>query len=114
MAADRSDCSEMPLCLRLFGSFDATVAGKPLPPLRSRKHRELLALLTLRHGRNVERSWVAGILWLDTPTDLALSRLRAAVADIRRVLGSEAAHLSLLQVDAVSGSLRRLCGRSRL
>ena len=41
------------LGIRLFGPFEAQLAGQPLPPLRSRKGEWLLALLVLRHGRAV-------------------------------------------------------------
>ena len=36
--------------------------GAPLGRLRSRKEQSLLALLTLRYGREVERAWLAGML----------------------------------------------------
>ena len=57
--------SEMPapLTLRLFGPLEAAVHGVPLPRLRSRTGYRLLALLVLRHGREVEREWLAGTLW---------------------------------------------------
>ena len=43
-----------------WGPFDARVRGEPLPHLRSRKGAWLLALLVLRAGRAVQRSWLAG------------------------------------------------------
>jgi hypothetical protein len=44
-----------PLEIRLFGPVQVRVGGAPLPRLRSRKGLWLLALLTLRAGRDVER-----------------------------------------------------------
>src|SRR5687767_13263803 len=39
-----------PLVIRMFGPFEASVNGAPLPRLRSLKGQWLLALLVLRHG----------------------------------------------------------------
>ncbi len=52
-----------PLTIRLFGPFEASVHGQPLPRLRSRKGQWLLGLLTLCHGCELERAWLAGTLW---------------------------------------------------
>jgi DNA-binding SARP family transcriptional activator len=82
-----------PLVVCLFGPFDVRVNGNPLPRLRSRKGQSLLALLTLRHGREVERAWLAGMLWPDRPTSAALATLRRDLTDLRRALGTEAGRL---------------------
>jgi predicted ATPase/DNA-binding SARP family transcriptional activator len=87
--ADRP-CS---LRIRLFGPFEAHRHGEPLPPLRTRKVQWLLALLVLRHGRAVERDWLAGLLWPDHPTPRGLALLRRELNDLRRALGPEAARL---------------------
>src|SRR5690242_512363 len=55
------------LVLRLFGPLTVWVKGEPLPRLRSRKGKWLLALLALRAGRQVERDWLAALLWPDSP-----------------------------------------------
>jgi non-specific serine/threonine protein kinase len=81
------------LSLILFGPFDARLGEEPLPRPRTRKGEWLLALLTLRHGRDVERSWLAGTLWPDSPEQQAYASLRQALADLRRVLGPEARRL---------------------
>jgi DNA-binding SARP family transcriptional activator len=81
------------LTLRLFGPPDVRVNGAPLPRLRSRKVLSLLALLTLRHGSELRRSWLAGMLWPDTPTHLALATLRRDLTDLRRALGPAASFL---------------------
>src|SRR5579871_4565284 len=82
-----------PLALRLFGPFDARLHGEPLPPLRSRRGQWLLALLTLRHGREVSREWLAGTLWPDSDTPQALSSLRRTLTDLRQALGDQAEKL---------------------
>jgi predicted ATPase/DNA-binding SARP family transcriptional activator/class 3 adenylate cyclase len=81
------------LSIRLFGPFEARLNGRPLPRLRSRKGEWLLALLVLRHGGDVERSWLAGLLWPDSSELQALANLRLSLLDLRRALGAEAARL---------------------
>src|SRR5438128_10967811 len=82
-----------PLALHLFGPFEVRLHGQPLPRLRSRKGQWLLALLTLRHGGEVDRSWLAGTLWPDSPETAALASLRNCLKDLRRALGAEADRL---------------------
>lgn len=82
------------LRLRLFGSFEARVHGSPLPRLRTRRGQWLLALLVLRHGREVRRSWLAGTLWPDSSETHALRSLRQTLVDLRRGLGTEAFRLT--------------------
>jgi predicted ATPase/DNA-binding SARP family transcriptional activator len=53
----------------------------------------LLALLALRHGREVERSWLAGLLWPDSSEGAAFASLRNSLKDLRRALGAEAGRL---------------------
>lgn len=79
-----------PLEIRLFGPFDVQVDGRPLPKLGSRKRQWLLALLTLRHGREVHRSWLAGTLWPESAEPQAQANLRQSLADLRRALGAQA------------------------
>src|SRR5690349_13667057 len=76
-----------PLHVRLLGPFEAGLYGNPLPRLPSRKGLWLLALLALRHGREVERSWLAGVLWPDSSEAAALASLRNSLKDLRRALG---------------------------
>jgi len=81
------------LTLRLFGSMEVSIAGKPLPRLRTRKGRWLLALLALRHGQEVERSWLAGVLWPESLEEQALTNLRLSLSDLRSALGDQACRL---------------------
>jgi predicted ATPase/DNA-binding SARP family transcriptional activator/uncharacterized protein HemY len=84
---------EPPLTLYLFGPFEGRLHGAPLPRLRSRKGRWLLALLALRHGRGAERDWLAGTLWPESTDAQAAQNLRMALTDLRRALGPEADRL---------------------
>ena len=80
--------------MRLFGPFTVLRHGQPLRPLRTRKGQSLLALLVLRAGRPVERRWLAGVLWPESPEAQARYNLRRSLSDLRLALGSEASRLS--------------------
>src|SRR5947209_13123485 len=83
----------VPLALHLFGPFEVRRDGQAPPRLRSRKGQWLLALLTLRHGGEVDRAWLAGTLWPDSPEPAAFASLRNCLKDLRRALGAEASRL---------------------
>jgi predicted ATPase/DNA-binding SARP family transcriptional activator len=82
-----------PLEFRLFGTFEARVQDNPLPLLRYRKAQWLLALLVLRHDREVSRDWLAATFWPDNDESQALFYLRKNLSNLRHVLGSEAHRL---------------------
>lgn len=75
------------LDIRLFGPLDVRVHGEPVRPLRSRRGGWLLALLALRQDREVERGWLATMLWPESPPDTALANLRRTLLDLRDALG---------------------------
>ena len=81
------------LTLRLLGPFAVSVAGKPLPRLRTRKGQWLLALLALRHDQEVERDWLAGTLWSESLEEQARTNLRLSLTDLRRALGDQSCRL---------------------
>ena len=83
-----------PLTVTLFGPMQASVEGRPLPHLRSRKSLWLLALLILRQSRPVEREWMAGTLWPDADTEQSLTSLRTVLSELRKALGSEGGRLT--------------------
>jgi predicted ATPase/DNA-binding SARP family transcriptional activator/tetratricopeptide (TPR) repeat protein len=80
------------LKLRLFGTWQAGLGEKPLPPLRSRKGEWLLALLALRSAP-VSRAWLAGTLWPDSEESRALLYLRRELMHLRNALGPECGRL---------------------
>src|SRR5258706_10451828 len=88
-----SKVDQLPLTLRLFGPFEALVNGSPISQLRSRKTEWLLALLALRCGRRVDRSWLAGTLWPDSAQQTAFGNLRTTLNDLRRALGPQSVRL---------------------
>src|SRR5207244_9210812 len=91
-----------PVTIRLLGGFEVQVHGTPLPRLRAQPGYWLLALLALRPGAAVDRAWLAGTLWPDSPDATAAENLRTYLKDLRRALGPEAGRLR-------SGSARTLC-----
>src|SRR5215813_8429577 len=88
-----SETINAPLVITLFGPMQVQVQGQPLPRLRSRKALWLLALLTLRHGRPVEREWLAGTLWPDVDQSQAFANLRPALSELRSALARQAERL---------------------
>src|SRR5690242_12388044 len=82
-----------PLALALFGPMQAWIDGRPLPHLRSRKALWALALLTLRHDREVGREWLAGTLWPDVDQSVAFANLRPVLSELRRALGGQGERL---------------------
>src|SRR5579862_2075298 len=81
------------LAITLFGPPQVRVHGLPLPAFRSRKPLWLLALLTLRPNRPVEREWLAGTLWPDVDQSNAFDNLRPLLNGLRSALGSEGERL---------------------
>src|SRR5262245_26261055 len=93
MRADFQPPASCPLTLRLLGPFEAQVEGQPLRHLRTRKGAWLLAILALRAGRQVERSWLETMLWSESPERQAAASLRKCLADLRSALGRQASCL---------------------
>ncbi len=84
-------CAESPkFKIELFGPLSISVNGLRLPPLPSRKGAYLLALLALWHDREIEREYLAGLLWPDSDQEKALYNLRQTLSHLRQGLGTEA------------------------
>src|SRR5262245_21721988 len=86
--------AEAGLVLRLFGPMEVRVGGEPLRRLHSHKGLWLLALLALRAGRDIERDWLASLLWLDSDASRGRRNLRQSLSDLRFALGPEAHRLT--------------------
>lgn len=92
--AEGAETGASGLELRLFGPMQVRLGPQPLPRLRSRKGLWVLALLALRGGRDVERAWLAGVVWADYAEADGRRSLRQSLHDLRRALGPEAWRLS--------------------
>src|SRR5439155_5941452 len=69
------------------------VGGQTMRSVRARSVEWLLALLVLRHGRDVPRSWLAGTLWPESREAHGLHNLRRNLMELRQALGAEADRL---------------------
>ena len=76
--------------IRLFGPMEVHVGLYPLSRLRSRKGLWLLALLALRAERDVDRGFLAGMLWPEDTGANSRRSLRQSLHDLRLALGPEA------------------------
>jgi DNA-binding SARP family transcriptional activator/tetratricopeptide (TPR) repeat protein len=76
----------------LFGEFEVTVDGAPVPSTAwSRRHAaSLVKLLALAPGRRLHREQVVDALWPRLPLDAAVPRLHKATHYARRALGDGA------------------------
>jgi len=79
--------------IELLGTMRVLLDGKPLPKVRSRKAKWLLALLALRGGKPIGRSFVARMLWPDADPAIALTNLRSVLSDLRHALGDHGSRL---------------------
>ena len=67
-SADSSPCTEdhVPLLeVRVFGGYDVLLDGRPLesPTIRQRKIRELMCILALNHGQELNSDHLANSIW---------------------------------------------------
>src|SRR5262249_20974042 len=86
----------------LFGAPQILVRGEPVQRVRARSEEWLLALLVLRHPGAVDRSWLAGTLWLDSELDQARKNLRNNLANLRTSLGPEGVRIQSPTRDSLS------------
>ena len=71
------------ICVRCFGSFEASCDGVPLDFSYS-KSKELLAVLVDRNGALCSNDTLIGCLWPEEPADqLTKARLRKCVKDLK-------------------------------
>ena len=84
--------------LSLLGPFTVSLDGKLITGFESVKVRALLAYLTAEYARPHPRERLAALLWPDWPQQSAMSNLRYALADLRKVIGDRDAHPPYLLV----------------
>lgn len=92
--------------ISLFGAVRIEANGQALCGFRSQKTLQLLALLVLRHGREVERHWLAGTLWPDSNEAHSHAALRVTLFDLRKSLGDGAWRIRSIGKRAVSIDLK--------
>lgn len=75
------------LALSFFGTFQATLAGKPLTYFRSSKVQGLLIYLTLTAQQAHSREVLAALFWPDDSETVAKRNLRQSLYRLRLLLG---------------------------
>ncbi|NIO72417.1 MAG: AAA family ATPase, partial [Anaerolineae bacterium] len=86
------------LSLSLLGPLQVTLDGQPVTAFKSNKVRALLAYLAVEADRPHRREVLAGLLWPDWPHRDALSNLRYALSDLRRVIDDRTAEPPFLLI----------------
>jgi len=94
------------LRIALLDPPGVSIDGAPLRSLRSRNGLWTLGALALRRGLEVEREWLAGILWPDAPRELGLASLRRTLTDLRAALGHYADRITAPTPHSLCLSLR--------
>jgi len=79
------------LGMEFLGGFHASLDGTRLTEFESSKVRALLAYLAVESQRPHPRESLAALLWPDWPNRAALSNLRYALSDLRKVTGDRGA-----------------------
>lgn len=89
---------ESRLSLRLLGGFSvARSDGKPAV-LPYAKLRALLACLALERGNELDRGWLAGLLWPSLDETVARQNLRRALSNLRSALRDEDGERSFFRI----------------
>ena len=86
------------LSLRLLGTFQATLDGRPVKGFDSDRVRALLAYLSVEADRPHRRERLAGLLWPEQPEQVARSNLRYALSNLRGVIGDRTASPPFLRI----------------
>lgn len=77
------------LQIRLFGGFSCHWEDGEELHIRGAKHRALIALVATAANGTHSRSWIQEVLWSLSGEELGRASLRRALADLRKVFGSQ-------------------------
>ncbi len=83
----------------MLGSFQVTQGETPLAGFESNKVRALLAYLIVEAARPHQRRKLAALLWPEFPESTALSNLRYALSNLRKVIGDRSAQPAYLDIN---------------
>lgn len=86
------------LSVRLLGAFQVTLDDHPIAAFESDKVRALLAYLIVEAGRPHRRSALAGLLWPDSPEQMARHNLSQALFSLRQTIGDRSANPPFLLI----------------
>ena len=79
----------MPIELRILGTLEVVVEGRPLA-LGGRKQRALLALLSLHANELISRDRLLEEVWPDSDPGAATASLHVYISQLRKALGDSA------------------------
>ncbi|MEM7112315.1 MAG: BTAD domain-containing putative transcriptional regulator [Chloroflexota bacterium] len=71
--------------LKLLGTFQLTIDGRPITKFRSDKARALLAYVATEADKIHSRSYLASLLWSDLPEKSAKRNLRNVFSNLRKI-----------------------------
>jgi len=91
------------LGMEFLGGFQVTLDGAPVTGFESNKVRALLAYLATEGQRRHRRESLAALLWPEWPDSAALSNLRYALSDLRKVIGDRMADPAFLVISREAG-----------
>ncbi|MEV7605686.1 BTAD domain-containing putative transcriptional regulator [Paenarthrobacter sp. NPDC089322] len=74
-----------PLQLRVLGPIRIEVGGTEVL-LSKRRHREIIAILTLHRGRAIPTTEMIDMLWEDAPPPGAVGAVRTFIGELRKIL----------------------------
>ncbi len=77
------------LSISLFGSFQVSLAGRPVTDFGTDKTRALLAYLVVEADHPQRRDALAGLLWADHPQARARQSLRQALSQLRQAIADQ-------------------------
>ncbi len=75
------------LKLGLLGPLEVTAGDQPTATLESDKSRALLAYLAVESAQAHRRDVLVGLLWPDSPEEVARRNLRQAIYSLRNAIG---------------------------
>ena len=80
------DDLDLPVVIRMLGTFALIKNGMPLPVRSGGKTEALLSALALRCYRRIPRSVLLGEVWPEADPDLSIQALNSLVHSLRRLL----------------------------
>jgi DNA-binding SARP family transcriptional activator len=86
------------LSLSCLGPLQVMLGRRPVTGFKSNKVRALLIYLTVEAERPHRREVLAGLLWPEWPDREALSNLRYALSNLRRIIGDHSAEPPFLLI----------------
>ncbi len=90
------------LRISLLGPLRISVDDKPVIGFLSNKVRALLVYLVVENDRPHSRDFLTGLLWPESPNQMARGSLRAALANLRKVIRDKQAHPPFLEINVQS------------